>query len=625
LSIVVLALHWGRAIIIPVVLAGLIAFLLLPSVAAVQRRGVGRAGAVLIVGVTAAFVVLAIGWIVSVRILAIAETLPDSEASIRAKIGGLSGPVGGSVQKVLHMVERFYGFSPEAAPLAPEAPPQQPPVPHTTAEPLPVRVVEPGAPALSVLSRLAGPVLRPLAMFGLIGIVALFLLLRWDDVRDRVIRLVTRGRITLTTQALDELSRAISRVLRLQVAVNAGFGAATGLGLWAMGVPDAVLWGVFAALLRFIPYLGPLVAAAMPALVAVAAGESWAVSLEVLGLFLVIELLTGNVAEPWVFGASARVSSVALLLSAAFWTWLWGLPGLFLSTPITVGLAVIGRHVPNLAFLEVLFGDAPVLAPAARLYQRLVALDADDAAELARTFHKEQGLHVLYQDLILPALRQLEIDRQSGALEEHRIEVVFEGLAEIVEEAALREGETAPPVEVAAVPGGTAGPAAPATPAIPAVLCIPARDEADAISATMLAALLNRAGYAARALSLHDLGGDLGEVIRAAAPAAICIAAVPPLAAPHARRRRRQIELRAPGFPIIPGLWLGRRAEAMPAEPVAEPSVAHRSEAVATDFAQMIERVAAIARPARAANDYPAIPIHPGESHPGGAAGSSAG
>jgi hypothetical protein len=256
-----------------------------------------------------------------------------------------------------------------------------------------------------------------------------------------------------------------------------------------------------------------------------------------------------------------------------------------------VGLAVVGRHVPQLAFLEVLLGDRPVLSPSARLYQRLVAADREDAARMTRAYQEEHGFARLCDDLLLPALRQAEEDAHEELLDETRIGGVYEGLFEIVEEAALRDAEAAK--TEAAAPGPTAAALA------GAVVCIPARDDADVIAAMMLTALLRRAGHDARSLTLANLGEDMGSLLGEAAPRAVCISAVPPFAARSARIRRRQVELRAPGVPVLTGLWIGDRAETTPTEPTADPDGTGRArrESVITSFSEMVSRVTAIRTP----------------------------
>jgi hypothetical protein len=306
------------------------------------------------------------------------------------------------------------------------------------------------------------------------------------------------------------------------------------------------------------------------------------------GIFLLLELIAGNLVEPAVLGSRAGVSTLALLVSAAFWTWLWGLPGLFLSTPITVGLAVVGRHVPQLSFLDILLGDSPALTPQARFYQRLVASDGEDAAKVAVTFHAEHDLIGLMDDLLMPALRQIERDRHEGLIDDDRVAEVMDLLLELVDDAVARDTALPKPPGPRPVPSPPPG----------LVLCVPAHDDADAVAAAMLAASAAVAGMPARALSPSELGGDLAAIIRESGARVVCISAVPPFAARSAKLRRRMLQTRVPSIPVLTGLWAGHMpTDATPARPGAQPSSSiptstPPSDPVITSLPQMLARLA---------------------------------
>jgi predicted PurR-regulated permease PerM len=575
-AIIVLGLHFGRELIVPIVVAGLLGFVLMPSVLKLEHLGVRRVLGVSLVCGASLLAVLGVIWVVVVELGNIATTLPAYEQNIRLKLSSLGFD---------NLLKAFNEFNLSPPPV--QQGEGEPPVkPDESA--VPVRMVEGGGlPSMEMLSSMAGRMFSPVAFLGLTAVVLIFLLLSWEDVRERAIRLVSFGRLTLTTRAMDEAARTISEVLRLQLMVNAGFGFLTGLSLWLLGVPGAPLWGTLAVLLRFVPYIGMMLAAGMPVVLAIAVSDGWSLPIIIAAIFLLLDAIAGNFVEPWLFGSRAGVSTLALLVAAAFWTWLWGLPGLLLSTPITVGLAVVGRHVPQLKVLDVLLGDTPVLPPSARFYQRLIALDADDAGKVARAFQDEHRLIPTYETLFMPALRQIERDRQDEVLEEDRAAAVWEMLGDLIEEADDREPQEAVPPGVE-----RRGPAT--------VICLPARDEGDALAAGMLARAIEAAGGTARALSLSDLGGDIAAIIRDAEARVVCVSAVPPFAARHAKLRRRQVTLRVPEVQVLTGLWVGDRAADPPTQSPSAKRVAPPNDQIVTTLSGMVDRVREAQRSERA-------------------------
>lgn len=522
----VLALWWMQDLFAPLLLATLITSVLLPWVSALCRRGVARWLASVLVTAIAFTLAAGVLWIAGSQLVGAVGQLPEFRANIQSKLNSTRLPW------LLHAIE---GLQNPVLPLPEPASPAPPSV-----NPMPVRIVDPVGP-LMILRAAAEQTLRPLGIAGLVAVVVLFMLISWDDLRDRLIRLVSHGRITLTTRALDELSRTISVVLRTQLAINTGVGLVIGGGLAALGMPNAVLWGLLVAILRFVPYLGMVLAAILPALTAIAVTEGWSLMAASVGLFVVVEVITGNFIEPYVLGARTHVSTLALLVSAAFWTWLWGIPGLLLSTPITVGLAVVGRHVPQLSFLDVLLGDSPVFPLPQRLYQRLVAMDPSEASRLVHESLAAIGHDRVLEEVLLPVVQQAELDRHSGALEPVRAEGVFTGVHALLQQIGQQAHETQ-----ASLPsqGEAALPARP-------VICLPARTEADAAAAAIASAQIRRAGHIVESLEVSDLGADLAELFARLQPALVCIVALRPYASRHARLRARQIELRVPGVRVV--------------------------------------------------------------------------
>ena len=249
------------------------------------------------------------------------------------------------------------------------------------------------------------------------AIFVLFILLQRQDLRNRLVRLAGARDLQRTTAALDDAGQRLSRLFLTQLAVNASFGCVIGLGLWIIGVPSAPLWGMLAMIMRFVPYIGALISAIFPLILAAAVGSGWTMFLITAVLFIVAETVVGQAIEPLVYGQSTGLSPVAIIVSATFWTWLWGPVGLILATPLSMCLVVVGRHVDRLEFLEVMFGDQPPLTPAELIYQRMLANDPIEAAEQARMFLKERPLVEYYDEILLEGLRLAETELQAGSAE----------------------------------------------------------------------------------------------------------------------------------------------------------------------------------------------------------------
>ncbi|RVD12974.1 AI-2E family transporter, partial [Mesorhizobium sp. M4B.F.Ca.ET.017.02.2.1] len=285
--------------------------------------------------------------------------------------------------------------------------------------PIPVEIVAHEKP-LEVLQNLVAPLLSPLASAGLVIVVVIFMLMEREDLRDRFIRLVGYGDLHRTTQALQDAGKRVGQYLLMQLVVNIVYAVPITIGLWVLGIPNALLWGMLALALRFVPYIGPIIGALLPLFLALAVAPGWALLLWTAALFIVMELITGNVIEPWLYGSRTGLSPLAIIVAAIFWTWLWGPLGLVLSTPLTVCLVVLGRHVPQFEFLDVLFGNEPVLEPHARLYQRLLAGDPDEATDHAEEFLEDKYLFEFYDKVAIPALLLGEHDRMRGVLDDEQ-------------------------------------------------------------------------------------------------------------------------------------------------------------------------------------------------------------
>lgn len=464
-------------------------------------------------------------------------------------------------------------------------------------EPVPVRVVEREStpPPQSMLRDWLGPILAPLGTAAIVVVFVIFILIQREDMRDRLIRLAGTRRVYLTTQAIDDAAARISRYLLMQLIINATYGLAVAVGLFIIGVPNALVWGLLATVFRFIPYVGPWVAASLPILLSLVVFDGWIRPLEVIGLFIVLELFSNNVMEPWLYGSSTGVSTVGIIVSATFWTWLWGPIGLVLSMPLTVCLVVLGRHVPQLGFLNVLLSDEPALDLDVRFYQRLLAFDDYEANNLVGTFLQAGTLDELYEDMLIPALSMSERDRNAGYLTDLQRRFIHRMVRGTVREMGQQFDASS---AVEAVPPGAAEEAAadrepPARKAL-RVVCVPAEDVADRIAGMMAAQLLAARGDAAEALPIRAGAHDAGEVIARKQPHYVIISALAPGGAIPAAEGCKRLRRRLPNARVIIGLWNATG----PAQKTRERLARAGAELVTTSLAEAVRHLEEVAREA---------------------------
>ena len=420
--LVVVVLYWAQAVLVPFALAILLTFVLAPPVSWLERW-IGRIPAVLGV-VTLVFTVLGLaGWGLARQMDHLAEDLPRYRANILAKIADVRGAgKGGSVEKLQDTIEDIKTDLGKSE------------VPRGTIS-RPVVITSEQVAGFSGFSWLS-PIVGPLGTAGLVLAMVIFMLLERRDLRDRLIGLLGHGQLAITTKAFDEAGTRVSRQLLMQSLVNLVYGIAAGAGLYVLGVPYPLVWATLGAVLRFIPYVGPVLGAGAPILVSLAATEGWAGPLYVVGLFVVLELFTNLVLETVLYAGAAGVSPVALLASVAFWTWLWGPLGLVLATPLTVCLVVLGKHVPGLEFLGTLLADTPALTPECGYYQRLLARDESEAADLIEQHIKTESPRSVYDALLLPALNYAERDRLEQRLSPDEETDVIDATRELLSDAA---------------------------------------------------------------------------------------------------------------------------------------------------------------------------------------------
>jgi predicted PurR-regulated permease PerM len=539
--LVVAVLYWAQAVLVPVALAILITFVLSPPVASLQRR-IGRFPAIVVV-VSLVFTVLGLaGWGVASQMSTLASDLPHYRDNIRQKVTDVrKASRGGSVQQVEQTVKEIQKQIEE-----PETPS------GTVGQPVIVQSQQ--VASLTAFPSWLGPALGPLSTAGFVIVLVIFMLLEREELRGRVISLIGHGHLAVTTKALDEAASRVSRQLLMQTLVNVIYGATVGLGLWALGVPYPLLWAALGAALRFVPYLGPIAAAAGPILVSLAVLPGWTRPLSVIGLFIVLELFTNLVLETMLYAGAAGVSQVALLIAVATWTWLWGSLGLLLATPLTVCLVVIGKHVPGLEFLSTLMADSPALAPDVGYYQRLLARDQAEASDLVLRHLASQPAETVYDALLLPALTYAERDRLEERLSEQEEQAVVEQTRELlgdVENAQRTAKSTADDANATS----EEQPETTATPTTVEVLACPANGPADALALQMLGQLLQTDAIRLEITSIRLLSSEVIELVRTRGTRLVCIADLPPSPPSKTRYLVRKLRSVLPDVTVLVGRW----------------------------------------------------------------------
>ena len=625
LVVAVAALHFAKEILIPLALAILISFLLTPPAERLERLGLGRIGSVMLVGLATFLVLGVLGWIVTYQLVDISTQLPRYRANIIAKIREAT-PRSSVLQKASETLDdiskEISGESaktetdaddaaadekgPEAARPSPEgeAPANEDADDlfdsggwrqwaesqfngeEKQREPIDVRVVGlPPSPLMQV-GEWMGPLVGPLTTGGIAIVLVIFMLIKREDQRNRLLQLFGGANLHATTEALTDITDRVSQYLRMQFLINAGYGVSVGVGLWLIGVPNSVVWGVLSFALRFLPYIGPWLSAVMPLAVSAAISDGWTSPALVLVLFTILELIVNNVAEPLLYGRSTGVSGVGVIVAAVFWTWIWGTIGLVLAMPLTVCLVVMARYIPALRFLTVLLGDQSTLSLEERIYQRLLVGDVDEAKQLCLQRLNEAPLAQVYDELVIPTLRLGEQDRHAGLLSDEQESLVIESARDLIEEL----GEAARTKSRAAAEKEGAEPQDKALAEAVKVLCIPLRDEADGASATMLNQVLSLEKFAVELASVGALTGELVDSVEELKANMVIISVLPPFPPRNSRLLSRRLRDRYPSLPIIVGFWSGSAGQELQERLAA----ADDAETVTTLIAA-VDRVRAIA------------------------------
>lgn len=519
------ALYWARVIFIPVALAVYFAFILTPAVTYLQRRGLPRVVAVIAVLFAALVAFAAVATVVGRQVAMLSQTLPAHEDRIMAKAESIkewmSSNEGSGLGRLVSEVYNLFSTGPKKAGSEP------------------TRVVVDTQPGwINRAQAVLSPAAEILGQAAFTLILLVFMLNRREDLRNRVIRLLGQGQVTTTTKAVDETSQRVSKFLLVQFLLNATFGTIITVGLLILGVPYAPLWGFLGFLMRYVPYIGSWIALIPPTLFAFAVSEGWAQPLLVAGLFAVLELIAGNVAEPLLFGRSLGLSEVAQLVAAAFWAFLWGPVGLILSGPLTVCLLILGKYVPQWRFLSVLLGDEPVLSPRVAFYQRLAAHDHDEAADILDKELTEHPPEQVSDQILVPVLAQARRDCGAGRLSDDDLRFVTSSVRELAEEV----------IEVKSGDTGDRGSAV-------RIAIIPAKDGVDQAAAEVFSRLLDSGAWEVEVAPPNTLTSELIDLVDKTRPPIVVIAALPPGGLTHTRYLCKRLRLRFPELKIVVGRW----------------------------------------------------------------------
>jgi predicted PurR-regulated permease PerM len=587
-ALIVAALYFGRDVFVPLALSILLSFVLAPLVRALQNFRVPRAIAVIGVVLLAFSIIFAIGGVIATQMTQLAGELPRYESNMRAKIQSVRGTAAtnNTLERAADVLQDLGKElnKPKEAPSAAAVAPKANPVPAQDARPIPVEVRQPPPTALESIAALISPLLHPLMTSGIVIIFVIFTLLQREDLRNRLIKLAGSHDLQKTTVALNDAAQRLSRLFLSQLALNSAFGLVIGTGLWFIGIPSAVLWGILAGILRFVPYIGVFIAIVFPLALAVAVDPGWSLLLWTAALFLIVEPLVGQVIEPLLYGRSTGLSPLAVVLSATFWTALWGPIGLVLATPLTICLVVLGRHVENLQFLDVMFGDRPPLSPPQLFYQRMLAEDPAEALDNAEQFLKEMPLVTYYDEVALKGLKLAQADLNRDALDALHVQRIRDSVMELVKELDDHEDQQAKKESAQDVEAASAGPVK-GSPVgdLPIlakdelaghwrgenpILCVPGRPGLDEAVASMLAQILSKHGISTRVEGVDAIAN--ANTFRSGKNGIemVCVSFLNTSSLAQMRFTMRRLRRRLPDVTIVLGSWIPENDSATLADAV---------------------------------------------------------
>ncbi len=534
-TLTIAALYFGRDVLVPITLAVMLAFVLSPIVALLQRLRLWRAPAVILTVIAALAMLGLIGTMIGSQAATLSTNAPQYARTIEAKVQGVQGF---AVTKLASVTKQFGAMVP-----TPKSGTATTPGPSVASgalgEPraVPVQIVGGDTSPLSIAKTVLSPILGPLETTILVLIVAIFVLMQQQDLRDRFIRVFGSSDLHRTTRAIDDAAARLSKYFLSQLAVNTSFGIVIWLGLWAIGIPSPAMWGVMAGLLRFVPYIGAFLGAVAPAALGAAVDPGWTMAIEVIALFLIVEPIVGYVVEPLLYGHSTGLSPVSVIVSAIFWTWLWGPIGLIMSTPLTLCLVVLGRHVKSLEFFDVLLGDRPALTAVESFYQRILADNPDEAIAQAEALLVDRSLGSYYDDVVLEGLKLAVEDRARGTIDRAQAITMTRSMLEVIGDLNPRanQGAIAVPTRVA---------------------CIAGRGTFDEAVSAMLVQLLAAHDVAARAIPNAAVRRDAIDSLDLSGVAVIAISYLEVIGSPaQLRYLIRRLRAQAPTARIVVGLW----------------------------------------------------------------------
>ena len=589
-AIVVGTLYIAREVLLPLTLAILLSFVLTPLLLLLRKVKVPRVLAVIIVVTFAFAIIFGLGWMMSQQAAQLAGDLPRYQHVLSEKIATLrkSATSSTTLEKAAGALKGIENeLSQPSAPPAPSVAPSPSPSPSpslddkSSAKPIPVEIAKPEPRAFEILQRVLGTVLPPLATAGIVILFVIFILLQREDLRDRLVRLMGASDMQRATATMNDAATRLSGYFLRQVLINSAYGVFIALGLWAIGIPSPMVWGILAMLMRFVPYVGPFIAATPPVLLGAVVDPGWTTMLLAGGLFFGSEMIMGQVVEPLVYGHGTGLSPIAVILSTVFWTWLWGPLGLLLAMPLTVCLVVLGRHVESLNFLEVLLGDKPALTPAQSFYQRALTGDSAEATYQAELSLKEGRPLVDYLDEVaLAGLKLAERDAERGSLDPENLESIDATVDEMMDNLTDFEPrrwfrKVRIEAEVEEAPGGLAslasleedeendqlplleGSFAPGWEAEDVVLCVGGRTPLDEAAASMLSGVLQRQGLKARSLPSDAMSAAHIVSLETSKTKLVCLSYLGAGAnAAHVRYLVRRLRRILPkGATVLVGFW----------------------------------------------------------------------
>lgn len=539
---IVAALYVGRTAFIPMTLAVLLSLLISRVARNLESIGIPRLLAMLAVAAALCSLAALIAWKAADGFTNFTGQLPVYKTTLEQKIHALKGIRSSDLTKLSDAVDEVEKEIFKAVPGSsePNTPRRQVRPGSSPAKPMAVELV-PQKNTLESFQNMLGP----LGSAGLVAIFTIFILVGKEDLRNRFIHLTSGGHLTVATQAVDEAANRVQRYLMLQALVNASYGAIVGTVLHLIGIPNAWLWGLVAGVLRYLPYIGAPISAVVPVILSLVVFPGWGHTWATITFFLLLEVTAANFIEPMLYGSHVGLSPLAILVASVFWTLIWGFPGLILSTPLTVCLVVMGSYVPSLSFLKILLGDEPSICPADLYYQRLLASDQRQARQFLEEYLAEHSLEDLFSEVVIPALSSAEYDKRRHELDDATEGFILQSTREFIDE--LGDVSSQPAVDRSVQETGTR----PRN-----VLCLPAKNEADAVVAVMLSQLLERKGLNARAVPAGTRS-EMLSIVSELKPDIVCISALPPFAVERTKSMYQQLTSKVSGLHIALCIWEG--------------------------------------------------------------------